>query len=213
MKTDLGEIFLCASLDARHEPRRFSAQQMPSLLILPILSRLQLRIKPHAPHPPHHLLWEDEPNILRNHISRHKIKRVLPIRTLTVLQRARISRLPLLEYRGLHLHPHNPRPLIHRKAIARRLSPRPRQPQPQLHRPYRKHQLHPLPALLDPGARDPSSQRATRLSPGFAFIQPVIFLNLSALLARHVLPPASIIGRVFRAGFCHNSNRSCSRRR
>src|SRR5258708_5435109 len=54
---------LRACLNPRNSARLFSAQQMPRLLILPILRRLQLRIQPHAPHPSHDFLRDDEPNI------------------------------------------------------------------------------------------------------------------------------------------------------
>ncbi len=116
---------------------------MPSFLKLPILRLLQPRIKRNTPLPPKLLRRDDVPQILRNQISRHKIKRITHIRPATPAHRARIT-TPVHKHRRLHLHPPKLPCIFHREVITRHLSPRLRDLQTMLRRHRHKPQLRPL---------------------------------------------------------------------
>src|SRR5580692_10259150 len=120
---------------------------MPSLFKLSILRLLQPRIKRDTSLPSKLLRRNDVPDILRNQISRQKIKRVTLIRPTAPAHRARIT-TPVHEHRRLHLHPPKLPFIFHREVITRHLSPRLRDLQPMLRRHRHKAQLRPLPTPL-----------------------------------------------------------------
>jgi len=74
LKIDLGKIFLGASLDSRHEPRRFSAQQVPGFFVGVVFRAghgwIQADRRPAADY----FFGEDVPHVFGNYVGPYEVE-------------------------------------------------------------------------------------------------------------------------------------------
>jgi hypothetical protein len=124
LKIDLGKIFVCASLDSRNEPRRFSAQQVPGFFVGVVFCARHGGIQAHGRHAAHYFFGEDVPDVFGNYVRGYEIERVFLVDVVLGSDGALVATVLLADC-GLHLHPENSGALVvHDAIVSGRLSPR-----------------------------------------------------------------------------------------
>jgi hypothetical protein len=166
LKSDLGKILLCASLDSRHESGRLSAQQMPGFLVCVVFRAWHGRIEAHGRHAAHYFFGENVPDIFGNYVGRYEIKRIFLVRTIPGSDGAVVAASHRVDG-GLHLDAEDSGALVvHQGIVSGWLSPRSGRAQSFLDGPQGEAHLGPCSSIF--GILDVHAAKIFHACPLFA---------------------------------------------